>query len=393
MINRSKNRGAWLSAVSVVAISVTMAGMARAQGLNVANVEADANWIQTAAIQSGPMSGAIANYPGGNYIAPYQANYACIGLAVAYWDSQGLKPSYLTTAWNYLNWYGSTEVTGNQYDSEFQSGAGYFMPDFSEASNGTWSAVEYDSTDSYAATFLTALATTYRINPTGYTLTLQNLKPAILDACSDIYVTQDTTDFDDGMTWCKPQYEAKYLEDNIETYQGLWAAQYLLSTAALNDSADATIAQNRANDMGYGIGDVLWDSGGPYYYVARSSNGVCNPPNTAAFGDALAEGFAGMYGFAGSNLPACLNYIHQYFPNWANPGDYGTTSGGVYQANYAPEIGWAYYNNNQASLAQSSATQIRNYAYNTAKLAWPWTPQDAGMLIVLECNGEAEPRF
>jgi len=66
--------------------------------------------------------------------------------------------------------------------------------------------------------------------------------------------------------------------------------------------------------------------------------------------------------------------------NWDQPASHGN--------NYdVTAMGWGYYFTGNETRAQLAATHIRSAAMAVNR-AWPFMPQDAGALIILETDGE-----
>lgn len=86
----------------------------------------------------------------------------------------------------------------------------------------------YDSTDSYAATFLTVVNKYYE--KTGDADYILSRAPDI-----DRVVDAMLSTFSFGLTFAKPDYEVKYLMDNCEVYEGMKAGMNLLTL--VNDTS------------------------------------------------------------------------------------------------------------------------------------------------------------
>ena len=113
----------------------------------------------------------------------------------------------------------------------------------------------YDSTDAYAATWLSAMRAYAQANPADWAW-FQS--PDIVywmdqEAHVSIYTLQPN-----GLTWAKPDYPRQYLMDNIEVLQGLndyiWIAQNVL-----NDRGKVNYWTSYANTLSQGIQTYLWD--------------------------------------------------------------------------------------------------------------------------------------
>jgi hypothetical protein len=355
-----KSRLSWLSAV-VVVIVLSGASVCRAQVSNMANASVDAGWIMTAVIDDGSMNGAIGMYPDSNgltHIRPYQANLACLGLARA--SAVTGDPRYVNAAWNYLNWYaGHMDTLGYVHDWDLV--------------HGVWTQGGYDSTDSYAATFLLAVRAAYRVS--GDAVKLKNISWGIQVAVNAIYTTQQS----DGMTWATPAYHVKYLEDQVEAYRGLNAGYSLATLLGLPDVANK--AQSYANSMESGIA-TLWNSSNNNYNWAKHEDGVEQITNWSTLSpDTMEEGWPVSFKVVtGSRAADLLKDINAFQPDWDKPAK------NHYNYDVIP-VGWGYYFNGQKTIAHAAAANIRKGAI-AANRAWPFTPGDCGSLILLETDGE-----
>jgi hypothetical protein len=360
MAIRVNHRLSRFSALALVMILFGANG-GRAQVSNSANAIADANWIMGAVISNGPMTGAIGMYPDPNgltHIRPYQANLACLGLARAGVISG--DPQYLNAVWNHLNWYAS-HMDANGY-----------VHDWDEV-NGAWTQAGYDSTDSYAATFLLAVRAAYRAS--GDATKVKNLGPGIQVAINAIHATQQS----DGMTWSTPAYHVKYLEDQVEAYQGLISGESLAAMLGLTSIAQS--AQSYADSMSSGLA-TLWNPSNNTYYGAKDESGNLTPPDWSILSpDTTEEAWAVSFSVAkGSKAVGLLNGISSYQSDWDQPEDNN------YDYDVIP-IGWGFYFNGQIDEAHTAAANLRNAAI-FANRAWPFTPGDCGSLIILETDGE-----
>lgn len=155
-------------------------------------------------------SGAFIMANGSDTINPYFAN---IGLY--YFLEQ--KPEHADKIKEYLEWYMSKiNKDGTIYDYKI-------------VNNKEISKNDYDSSDSYAATFLSLLKMYY----------LQTKdKQFLIDNISDIKMIAgaiDSTLQSNGLTYAKPDYKIMYLMDNVEVYRGYRDYAYILYV--LNDSS------------------------------------------------------------------------------------------------------------------------------------------------------------
>ncbi len=135
---------------------------------------------------------------------PYFANFSAMGLLRAYQLTKDKR--YLSAVLRYADWYIShMNPDGTTYD---YSGT----RELPKATN------TYDSTDSYAATFIWLCYETYYV--TKDTTWLKRIYPSMDKCVGAIKLTWQ----DDGLTYATPKYPVKYLMDNIEVRLGLRSA-------------------------------------------------------------------------------------------------------------------------------------------------------------------------
>jgi hypothetical protein len=122
--------------------------------------------------------------------------------------------------------------------------------------NGTTvtSAYDADSTDSYAATFLTLAWTYWRTGDETAHGYLRTLKSELECIANVIFETQQ----DNGLTWAKPDYKTEYLMDSVEVYRGLKDAGDLFETAFHDNDRGSRYRLHAAKAL-HGIADSLWD--------------------------------------------------------------------------------------------------------------------------------------
>ncbi|MBO5935362.1 MAG: hypothetical protein J6Q94_07710 [Clostridia bacterium] len=123
----------------------------------------------------------------------------------------------------------------------------------------------YDSTDSYAATFLMVLEKYYeKTNDADY----------ILSHCKDIerIVNAMLSTLHKGLTFAKPDYEVKYLMDNSEVYEGAIAAFALFRDVICpsDSSYDKTAekCEKTAEKIVAAIEKYLWNASENHYESA-----------------------------------------------------------------------------------------------------------------------------
>lgn len=163
-------------------------------------------------------TGAIAMTPGQGGVNPYFANLAARALLT--------RPGHLEAVQRYMDWYLAHLNPDGTMDD-------YVVRDGRESATG-----DADSTDSYAATFLTLVAAWTEAG--GDAAWLHKNRPGLEAVAGAIGAVTD----DDGLTWAKPGYGHKLLMDNCEVYRGWADWSRLLQNQG--DQLGAVAARSRA---------------------------------------------------------------------------------------------------------------------------------------------------
>ena len=324
-------------------------------------VRADADWILRAQLPDG----AIARYTDQVSIGPYLSHFAAVGLAQA--TRVTGDRSYVAAAWRWLDWYAA------------HMDAQGFVEDY-DVVNGTPVANGFkDSTDSYAGMFLVAVRAA--VITSGDTAHMSRLAPAIRAAVGAIEATQDA----DGLTWAKPEWRVKYLMDQAETYAGLRSAADL--GRRLNDAALTTRATNDANRLQAGV-DRLWQASTSSYDWAVHGDGARIPTDwRLLYSDATQQAWAVAFGLVPATRAAeVMTRFLQAQPAWDQPQGTSQYTDGAHSTGYWVPVGWAEQRVGRVTEATTAASRITSAA-TAANRAWPFTPSDAGQLIVLRSNG------
>ena len=194
---------------------------------------------------------------------PYFADFAALALL-------GAGESYYENVRRYMDWHfahlntAETDyngVDGTIYDYTVTLSYGKVVSEkININADGKKS---YDSTDSYAATFLCVVAKYYE--KTGDLAYLMANSQDLRRLLNPIRQTMHT-----GLTFAKPDYRIKYLMDNCEVYEGLVAAEKLYTALGLTElCAEATELKQQVYDT---IEEHMWMEEEGYYEVALGVN-------------------------------------------------------------------------------------------------------------------------
>ena len=229
--------------------------------------ETETAWLASLQLDNGaiPMT---ANKNGVVSVNPYFADFAALALL----DN---SEKYADNVKNYIEWHfahlntAKTDyngVDGTIYDYSVTVENGIVKKEEITVKDGKNS---YDSTDSYAATFLMVLEKYYeKTDDSEYIISKSKDIERITDV---IFATMNM-----GLTFAKPDYEVKYLMDNCEVYEGVLAAKALFDVISSNDDAYKMMqikCEKAAIWMKQSIEKVLWNSENGHYESAVFKNG------------------------------------------------------------------------------------------------------------------------
>src|SRR5436305_3593571 len=318
-----------------------------------ANITATAQWF--AATTQAP-DGAILY--GSSAINPYYSNLAAIGLTKDP-GSHGIVQRWMQWYISHLNWPDKWGLYGTTYDYDYNNGA--------EVSH-----VDADSTDSYAATFLSlawAYYSTGDPNAQSYVRTLSSQ----LDAIGQVLVK---TQQSDGLTWAKPDYQIKYLMDNCEAYRGLRDLAQVFQNA-FNDAAKAQYYNAQADLMLQGI-NCMWMNGS--WAVYKDGVGALSAPNYSVwYADATSQLFPVMQGVIAPNDARSVQVYSKFNAAW--PG-WPTLS-----FNAQDSFPWVMIAD--AAAAMGDTTRVNTYINNIQSMyaangfPWPFYNMEAGWYMRL----------
>lgn len=222
----------------------------------------EAAWLASLQIDNGALL--MTRGPNGNFtMNPYFADFAALALL-------GAGESYYENVRRYMDWHfdhlntAQTDyngVDGTIYDYTVTLSNGKLVSE--EISINADGKKSYDSTDSYAATFLCVVAKYYE--KTGDLAYLQANSQDLQRLLNPIRQTMHQ-----GLTFAKPDYRIKYLMDNCEVYEGLVAAEKLYTALGLSElCAEAADLKQQVFDS---IEAHMWMEGEGYYEVALGVN-------------------------------------------------------------------------------------------------------------------------
>lgn len=184
-------------------------------------------------------------------VIPYFGCFAAGGLLDAYHRTK--DPEYLLGVRKWVDWYAAHQnPNGTIYDYKGHS--------------GTWQSTgHYDSSDSYAAVYLTLLREFQSVVPD--VNLLKNRRHSIELAVAGIRLTMQPC----GLTIARPDYPVMYTMDNVETLLGLRDAAKLAKT--LGDRELEKDATAKADRMEAAIDSLFWDESRSAYRAGVQIDG------------------------------------------------------------------------------------------------------------------------
>ncbi len=188
---------------------------------------------------------------GESSVVPYYGCFAAQGLVEVYGASH--RSALLDAARRWADWYAAHQ---NPDGTIF---------DFKGRSNAWRSTRDFDSSDSYAAVYLSLLWEMQRAAPDASWLKARG--GSVKRAVAGIRLTMQPC----GMTIAKPNYPVMYTMDNVETLLGLRAATRLAEVCGDGPLARETWAE--ADKMEKAISTMEWDSVRSSYRIAVQVDG------------------------------------------------------------------------------------------------------------------------
>ncbi len=298
-------------------------------------------------------------------INPYFQNLAICGIAseIAHGNYPN-KQELIETGWKALDWYKSKQDqnTGYIYDHSVANGV--------ETSIGNM-----DSVDAYVGTYFLALDCMHKV--TGDTTKLKTYQASMLKANQAISTIYDPVD---KLYIAKPEWQVKYLMDNLELARGIKQSVNLFKVLGMN--AESNKAQDSYNELSQAIETRFWNNTKQDYYWAIAGNAPKEVIYTSnwskCYADAKANVWPATWLGNNSNRQSQLNLKFD-----KDAKDILDT--GFVQCKWNPFVAIGMANGGQAALAQSYYN-FGQSAINDPKLniGGIYTTGHDGMFLVLK---------
>ncbi|MCX7749932.1 MAG: hypothetical protein N2645_24085 [Clostridia bacterium] len=329
-------------------------------------MEGEAAWLAKIQLPGGaiPMSDKHLESAGYQYkVVPYFSNLAAEG-----WLE---RPTYATGVRKYMDWY-FEHLNWPDYNGVYGTIYDYYISSDKTTETAT---KKYDSTDSYAATFLSLLRK-YFEKTEDYAY-LSGHKHEI-DAIGNVMIhTMDR----DGLTWAKPDYKVKYLMDNCEVYRGLDDAQWIFKNV-FGDLKGSEYYRSYKTKVLKGIEKSLWNS--PFYHDCKYIFGFMGKTNFKKFyPDAVCQLYPIWNGILEAKELRAINLyetFNKHYPGWTalDTGDVFPWTFAAYTASMMGDKGRV-----------DSFLQTVKKKYLDSTHSWPWYCLESGvtMLTIARMQG------
>jgi hypothetical protein len=195
---------------------------------------------------------------------PYFADFAALALL----DKADL---YADNVKKYMDWHFAhlntaeedfNGLDGTIYDYKITMKNGEII---SEKISNPEKADSYDTTDSYAATFLTVVYKYFYKTGDGEYLVAHAEE---LERITNVMLAT----LQNGLTYAKPNHLIKYLMDNCEVYEGFFAASRIFEEIVLRGKTNYTEMRNTCGELSFtiqnNINTKLWNYTGNHYKTA-----------------------------------------------------------------------------------------------------------------------------
>jgi hypothetical protein len=237
-----------------------------------------------------------------DFIRPYLGNLAALGMV--------RDPNRYAAVQAWMQWY----IAHLNYGDKWGLSGTIYDYNVSLTTGAETSTNTADSTDSYAATFLSLAWAYYQTGDPNAQAYVASIASSLDLIGGVIAQTQQS----DGLTWALPDYLIKYLMDNCEVQRGLRDAASLFNAIGMptKGSYYSTLADaNLAGLNGMYLGNGVW----AYY---KGFSGTLYPPNmTNWYPDATSQIFPILQGVVpASDARAQATYaaFNSAWPGWPN---------------------------------------------------------------------------
>ncbi len=316
-----------------------------------ANITATGNWTVSSA--SSLPDGAILYTS--TEIEPYFSNLGAIGLTK--------NPAYYSQVKAWMQWY----INHLNYPDKW--GLYCTVYDYNVAGTTETSTNSADSTDSYAATFLSLAWAYWQTGDPDAQAYIKTLSYQ-LDCIGGVIVQ---TQQSNGLTWALPDYQIEYLMDNAEVYKGVTDLANL-EHYAFNNTTSQNYYNAIAAEVKNGIQNTLWNSSSNSYLPYAGSV----PANwTVWYPDSTAQLYPILNGVISPTSTRSQQLYTQFNSSWPN---WDTL-------HFPDSFPWAVVS--AAAVVMGDTSRVNTYINTiqskyvnvTPAFPYPWYCQESGWFI------------
>lgn len=287
-------------------------------------------------------------------IKPYFSNLAAMGLVE--------NPSYHPQVQAWMQWY----LNHINYPAD-KWGLACTIYDFKVSGSSETPTNDADSTDSYAATFLSLAWAYWRTGDANARAYIQTLKYP-LDCIGGVIVQTKQAN---GLTWAKLDYQIQFLMDNCEVYRGLRDLANIFDQV-FHDANGRDFYNAHATDVFNGIEKYFWDGGHNNYLTS-----VGAPPTDWAtwYPDSTAQLFPAVFGVlarGSARSHQLYDTFNGRWPNWT-------------QLGFNDPFPWVVVS--AGAALRGDFDSVNRYidkiqsTYVSTGFPWPWYCLEAGWFI------------
>jgi hypothetical protein len=315
------------------------------------NITVTNTWLQTQILPDGAILDTS------SHINPYFANLAALGMLKG--DQTRISQVKAWIMWyiNHLNWPDYGGIYGTVYD--------YTVYGRAETSTR-----DYDSADSYAATFLSLTWALWETGESGAQAFIKGIGEYDFNVVGNIITNlQQST----GLVHAKPNYPIEFTIDNSEDYRGLMDLADLM-VAAWGDTNGSDWYIAHATELQNGIESVLYNSGLKLYYT---SAGAAVPNLAKWYPDSVAQLFPIANGVIAASSGQAKTLYSQFNGAWP---DWNRLSFNTQDLFPWAVVSYAAVLMGDAPRANTYITTIEN-RYQHVGFPWSWYCAEAGWYI------------
>ncbi len=315
------------------------------------NITLAETWLQNQILPDGAIPDAS------SHVNPYFANLAAIGMLKG--DRAEIPRVKAWIAWyiNHLNWPDYNGIYGSVYN--------YRLYGMAETSTG-----DYDSADSYAATFLSLTWALWETGDPGAQAFIKGLGEYPFDVVGNIITNLQQSN---GLVNAKPNYPIEFTMNNSEDYRGLMDLADLM-VVAWGDTNGSQWYIAHATELQNGIQSALYDSHLKLYYTYA---GAVAPNLGTWYPDSVAQLFPitnGVIASASGQARILYSQFNRAWPAWDK-----------LSFNSQDPFPWAVVS--YAAMLMKDVPRTNTYIttiedkYQAVGFPWPWYCAEAGWYI------------